>query len=148
MTTSPNFKYIINQGDYSSNKIQTTQMRNRQKKYISHQTVQELHTGNLLTRYYEAHRTRKNALARVLNRHKNTIFSYEKNATIQTAILWEICHALKHNFFLDIACKLPAEFSTYAPEQSGPNEKIAALEAELQKALTERDVVMRMVKGA
>jgi hypothetical protein len=34
--------------------------------------------------------------------------TYGKNSTLQTAILWEICHALKHNFFADIAAQLPS----------------------------------------
>jgi len=45
-----------------------------------------------------------------------TLAGYEKNSAIQTAVLWELCHALKHNFFLDIACQLPAEFTYLCTE--------------------------------
>lgn len=63
-----------------------------------------------------------------LNRRYDTVFEFHKKATLQTAILWEICHVLKHNFFNDIAAMLPADFATEVPADTSQAEKIAELQ--------------------
>ena len=50
-------------------------------------------TGELLKAFYKKRRIHKAALARILNRRGSTMAEFEKNASIQTAVLWEICHA-------------------------------------------------------
>ncbi len=118
-------------------------MQKREKKYIVNQTGNVIHTGDLLTRYYKDRRTQKSALARHLNRRPETIYKYQKNSTIQTAILWEISMVLQHNFFKDIACKLPAEFTTYAPIETIEADKIAELERHILTLTAERDVLLK-----
>jgi plasmid maintenance system antidote protein VapI len=120
-------------------------MNSKQKKYETHEIANSINTGELLTHYYKNHRTRKNALARHLGRNPATIQEYEKNTTIQTAILWEISMVLKHNFFLDIACKLPSDFSTYAPNNDANELKIADLEAQIKTLTTERDILLKVL---
>ena len=121
-------------------------MRDKTRKYIVNQTANELNTGHLLVKYFLAHRTRKAALARALNRDASSIMNYQKNATIQTAILWEISHVLKHNFFKDIAVTLPSDFTTYAPIESQKDERIAELETQLLQAQTERNILLEAMK--
>jgi hypothetical protein len=100
-------------------------------------------TGKMLTEYFQARRTRKSALARLMKRAPGTVAAYTDRPSIQTAILWELCHHLKHNFFADIAAGLPAEFSTTAPRDGSKDARIAELELRLKIAEAERDVLLR-----
>ena len=101
------------------------------------------HTGEMLRNYFEQRRTRKSALARLMSRSPDSIAEYQKRPSIQTAILWELCHHLKHNFFADIAAQLPADFSTTVAPDGSKDARIAELELRLKIAEAERDVLLR-----
>ncbi len=87
-------------------------------------------TGKMLKEYFEEKRIRKAALARAIGRHPLVLYDFQKNNTMQTCILWEICTVLRHNFFLDIASYLPKDFSTNATVDESNKERILALERE------------------
>ncbi len=74
------------------------------------------HIGKLLQNYIRKHRIHRGVLAKLLGRSYSTVYKYQKNASTQTHILWELCVAMKHNFLLDLAAQLPADFTTYAPD--------------------------------
>ena len=57
-----------------------------------------IHIGTLLTAYFERKRTRRAALARIMNVHTATILGYQKKESIQIKTLVEISTHLKHNF--------------------------------------------------
>jgi hypothetical protein len=82
-------------------------------------------------------------LARKLSRHVSSVISFQKNATIQTAILCEICHVLKHYFFNDIAAQLPIEFTSEALANTHLEERNAALDDELKTVKAERDILLK-----
>ena len=87
-------------------------------------------TGALLKAFFRKRRISKAALARTLNRASNTLVGFVKRNSIQTAVLWEICHALKHNFFADIAAQLPATYTTTMPADNTQTERITQMEHE------------------
>ncbi len=118
-------------------------MNKKEKKYAVHNVTDKIHTGQLLKTYFKTRRIHKSALARKLNRNFSNLVNYQNNSTIQVAILWEISHALKHNFFEDIACQLPAEFSTDAPIHTHLEEQITTLKTDLQMMTAERDVLLK-----
>ncbi|MFN8282869.1 MAG: hypothetical protein U0U67_06610 [Chitinophagales bacterium] len=66
----------------------------------------------------------------------------EKNKTIQTAVLWEICNALKHNFFLDLAAALPSIFTTNVPVDTTKDERITQLEKEIDLLKAKNEALM------
>jgi hypothetical protein len=117
----------------------------KDRKYLTHNIAQNLNTGELLLRYYTAHRTRIAAMSRLLGRNIKGVMQFSKNSSIQTAILWEISMVLKHNFFMDIASKLPPEFSTYAPISDVQTKRIADLEQQLALVTAERDVLIKVI---
>jgi hypothetical protein len=121
-------------------------MNTKEKKYKINSNSETIHTGNMLKAFFAIRRTRKSALARHLNRNKNSVLNFQKNSSIQTAILWEISMVLKHNFFMDIASKLPADFTTDAPINSEKDERILALEKQVELLTAERDVLVRVMK--
>lgn len=115
------------------------------KKYELNTELSAPHTGQMLTALYKKRRISKAALARKLNRRASTMADYVKNSTIQTAILWEISHALKHNFFLDIAAQLPDTFATNVPADTSKDEKIVQLEQE--NLILKAKVEVLLLKG-
>ena len=121
-------------------------MNRTEKKYIQ-QKEQAPNTGELLKIFFKQRRIRKAALARLMNRSFNTLSTYQKNDTMQTAILWEICHALKHNFFTDIAVQLPSTYTTQAPADTTQDDRIAALEQEIALLKAKIESLMEALKG-
>lgn len=96
----------------------------------------------MIEKYLSKHRIPKTSLGKDINRTGISVLRYTQNFSIQTSILLDICHALKHNFFQEIADQLPADFEvTKGPiNQEKPlvndteiaqlKEKIKILEAE------------------
>lgn len=101
-------------------------------------------TGEILTAYFKEKRIYRSALGRKLNLHIKSILGYQKNSTIQTAILWDLSSALKHNFFMDIAALMPKEFTTSADLYSDRDLKIAHLEQEIIILKAEKEILLKV----
>jgi hypothetical protein len=95
------------------------------------------HMGNLLKTYFRAKHIRKAVLARLLQRDKSSISRYQKRKTLAIDILWDISHALQHNFFSDIAAQLPAHFSSDIPADTSKDELINTLQEENKQLTTQ-----------
>ena len=108
------------------------------------QKYQSPSSGKLLTEFFKKKRIRRAVLARILNLNIASIIGYQKNDTIQTAILWDLSVALSHNFFMDIAIQMPKEFTTEADLYAEKNEKIAELEQEILILKVERDLLLKV----
>jgi DNA-binding Xre family transcriptional regulator len=99
-------------------------------------------TGIMIEKYLKKHRISKTSLGKKINRTGISIFRYTENISIQTGILLDICHALKHNFFQDMADQLPKDFTVsnippadnrlpaWEKETAELKERIKILEAE------------------
>src|SRR5690242_14649918 len=68
-------------------------------------------TGNILNAFLVKHKIPKSFLGDKIGRNGLGVLAFVRNSSIQTGILIEICHALKHNFFRDIADRLPEDFT-------------------------------------
>ena len=106
---------------------------------------QSPNTGKMLTEYFEKKRIYKAPLGRKLNLSINSILGYQKNSTIQTAILWDLSTALSHNFFMDLAVLMPKEFTTEVDLFLEKDEKIAQLEHEILILKTEKEILLKVV---
>jgi hypothetical protein len=118
-------------------------LQEKKKKARGNEVAGSPHTGELLKRYYTDHRTHKAALARRLSRQPATVYHSQQQASMQTAILWDVSIALEHNFFSDIACLMPARFSTYATVDDTKDQQIAALQKQVDQLTAERDVLLK-----
>lgn len=103
-----------------------------------------IHIGKILSQLFEARRIRKAALARMMHVHPVQINQYLKNESIQTSRLLELCLHLKHNFFMDIAQQVPADFATAQDVFEEKNKEIIALQEELKKVTIERDLLLQL----
>ncbi|MDN3725535.1 hypothetical protein QRD02_14210 [Aequorivita sp. SDUM287046] len=103
--------------------------------------------GEMLAQRIKARRISKAAVSRAMHRAPETILEFTKRPSLQTEVLWQLCTVMKHNFFLDLAAQLPAEFTTNAPDQTLPlQQRIAALEEENKVLTTKVETLMAVVK--
>lgn len=109
-----------------------------------------INTGTLLMTFLQKKRIFKSGLGTAINRNGRSVNEYLKNESIQTGILIEICYALKHNFFRDIANELPEDFTITNPaDQSLISEKdqlIVQLQEENKVLKIQNDILMQMKK--
>jgi DNA-binding Xre family transcriptional regulator len=105
-------------------------------------------TGKLLHDFMQKNKIVKTQLGKEINRNPLSILNYTKNISIQTGILIEICHALKHNFFRDIADQLPNDFTRTKPDDlTLINEKdqlIAELKEENKILKIQNELLMKI----
>jgi type III secretory pathway component EscV len=120
---------------------------NKGPKYLKHTGDEVPHIGQILTAYYKKKKIYQAALARDMNRTVNTMVSYKKNHSMQTAVLWELCHVLKYNFFADLAVALPDTFGRNNNEALEEKDKeITTLQAEVTRLQQEKDLLVHLIK--
>lgn len=72
---------------------------------------------------------------------------YTKRPSIQTKVLWQLCTAMKHNFFMDLAAQLPAGATTNAPDPTlALQQRVAALEEENKLLQIKVETLMQVVR--
>lgn len=110
------------------------------------ENLNKIHVGQLLKSYIDKHRIYKSVLARKINKFDSTIIYYQKNASIQTAVLLELSQVLQHNFFADIAAQLPTNYTTNAPIDNTKDERIAQLTQENALLKAQNQVLVEIAK--
>lgn len=118
-------------------------MNKKAKKYLINTQSGSPNTGTLLTTFIKKNRIYQNALARKLGRSTHTVYAFRKRTSIQTAVLWEFCHALNYNFFSDIAAQLPPQMPCATTLK---DQRIAELEKQVQELTTERNNLKQVVE--
>ncbi len=106
-----------------------------------------LHIGQLLKSYIDRNKIFKSVLARKLNSRDAQIIRYQKSASLKTEVLLALCHALKHNFFTDIAALLPSDYSTDVPKDTTYQEQIAQLKEQVKTLESERNILKQVLIG-
>lgn len=103
-------------------------------------STQTIHAGNLLRDTIKLKKQSQAQVARAINKLDVSVANYKKQASLQSRILVDLSHALKHNFFADFAATLPADYTV-----SKPGEKdlcIAALEQEVAILKAREEVLL------
>lgn len=107
-------------------------------------------TGALLEAYVYTNKITKVDLGAAIGRSGLAILRFMRNESIQTGILLDICYALKHNFFKDIANQLPDDFTTTNPKDksliSEKDQLIAQLQEENKVLKIQNELLMMMKK--
>lgn len=99
--------------------------------------------GQLFENYLKQNKISKASLARAIDRSDNAILYFQKKSSIQASIIMELCHALKHNFFMDIASQLPAAYTTTAVADQDKDVKIIALQQEIMLLQAREEVLLK-----
>ena len=86
-------------------------------------------------------------LATLVGVQGQTVSKYRTVSSMKSSTIEDICYALEHNFFQDMANHLPREFSVNADLNSANQELIAQLQEENKVLRIENNLLMRMKKG-
>jgi hypothetical protein len=122
-------------------------MEKRGPKYLKTQREDTPHVGQLLVTYYKKKKIFQAPLARDMNRTVATMVSYKKNSSMQTAILWELCHVLRYNFFADLAAELPVTFpNKNSATPTDKDEEITRLKARVERLEGDKELLMELMK--
>ena len=95
--------------------------------------LNNIHTGVLLTKVIKEKHISNPELGKLIGRIPLSVKQYKQKGTMQTAVLAEICHALQHNFFSDMADRLPPHFTKNQPNTDKILEEKDALITQLQE---------------
>ncbi|NHN27724.1 hypothetical protein FIA58_018740 [Flavobacterium jejuense] len=108
--------------------------------------METLHVGKLLKDYIDSKKIAKSALARKINKDDSTIAYYQKKASLPVSVLLTLCHALKHNFFQDLANTLPSSYSGSVSESDTKDTTIKQLQEEIKILKAEKEVLLQVLK--
>ncbi len=97
-------------------------------------------TGKLLSNFFSKNKINKAQVGRAVNRDGVSILKYTQNESIQTGILLELCYALKHNFFQDIANQLPNTFTV----NEHKDKEIEVLKEEIKVLKIQNELLMKL----
>ena len=100
------------------------------------------HLGTMLKTYIKLHNIMMTHLAKSINRNITNISNFNKQPSFQTAILWELSHALNYNFFMDLAWELPPEFA------AKPNQQtilIESLQKEIEALNRDKELLQKII---
>jgi len=113
----------------------------------------EINAGKLITSYITQNKISKTELSRITGFAYTSLLNHLATPSLKTGVLVVFSRALKHNFFLDIAATLPAEFTSNAPEDStkdntitNKDKQITTLQEELRLVKAERDILLDVLK--
>ncbi|MCZ8091275.1 MAG: hypothetical protein O9282_11630 [Flavobacterium sp.] len=110
-------------------------------------TNNQLNVNEIINHHLETKRIRRASLARKMGIMLHTLLSYQKKSSIQTNKLWELSHALEHNFFADIATQLPTSYTTTINIHAENQQKIADLQSQIKALEIQNKVLMDIVKA-
>ncbi|MCU7618859.1 hypothetical protein NZ698_16890 [Chryseobacterium sp. PBS4-4] len=115
--------------------------------YRMEDNKQTLHIGQVLKAHIDRNKISKSALARYIGKDPGVILHYQKRESLQLSVLWELSLAVKHNFFSDIASKLPTEFSTDVPKDQSKDIRISELEREIEILKAEKNMLLQVLQN-
>lgn len=101
-------------------------------------------TGKLLDAYLKNNQIHGERLANLIGVQGQTVSKYRSGNIMRSSTIEDICYALEHNFFQDMANHLPREFSVNPTLNSANQELIAQLQEENKVLRIENNLLMRM----
>ena len=101
-------------------------------------------TGKLLDAHLKNNQIQGERLANLIGVQGQTVSKYRSGSIMKSSTIEQICYALEHNFFQDMANHLPREFSVNATLNSANQELIAQLQEENKVLKIQNELLMRM----
>jgi len=113
-----------------------------------------IHVGQMLSDFCEDQGMSMKAIGKNLGLEGSTIIYHQKQPLLNTGIILKYSEFFKHNFFSDLASKLPKEYTSNAPQAEEELAIIASLKEELQAlkddfkiVKAERDLLKEVMRG-
>lgn len=106
--------------------------------------IRNINVGKLLHDHLKENRIVGEALASMIGKTGQMVTLYKGSADMRTKTLEEICYALEHNFFQDLANHLPREFTVNAQLNSDNQDLIAQLQEENKVLRIQNELLMKL----
>ena len=103
-------------------------------------------TGQILFDYLERNNIYRIGLAKKMGIDVQQIFYAVKKKSMDSQKLTDFSHALEHNFFMDMAAKMPEAYTSNSGIFKKKNEEIAALKERVKELEAENAVLLRVLK--
>jgi hypothetical protein len=101
-----------------------------------------IHVGSMIKHFVDKHLLVRKEVSKKLGFYNTAIYGYEKRKSIYTDTLLNFCHALQHNFFMDIAQQLPNSYTQN--HQSQKDLEIEQLKKEIEKLKHQNDLMKEL----
>lgn len=103
-----------------------------------------INIGKLLDAHLRNNGISGERLAALIGVQGQTVSKYRTVTSMKSNTIEEICYAIEHNFFQDMANHLPREFSVNATLNSANQELIAQLQEENKVLRIENNLLMKL----
>lgn len=103
-----------------------------------------LDTGKMIKDFMAERKVSQSQLGGMIDRQGISVLNYTRGKTIQTGILLKISHALKHNFFQDIANELPSDYTVNKDIFAERDAVIAQLMEENKVLKIQNELLMKL----
>lgn len=114
--------------------------------------------GQMLTDYFKKHKVNRSKATRKMGLNPQQLFYYMKRSSMDFDKLIEFSHGLKHNFLLDMAVKMPQDYTNNVVSSADKNfltkekelavalEEINELKEKLKIAEVENSLLLKVLK--
>ena len=103
-----------------------------------------IHLGTLIHNYLNENRIHGTTLASMIGKTGQMVTLYKSSPGMRTNTLEDVCYALEHNFFQDLANHLPSDFTVDARLNAGHNQLIAQLQEENKVLRIQNELLMKL----
>ena len=107
--------------------------------------TKEIHVGSMIYNLIERKNLKRTDVARKIGIPSTAIYANEKQGSLQTRNLIRMSHALKYNFFMDIANLLPREYEWSSELVSDKDLLLKQQAEEIQKLKWENDLLKELI---
>ncbi|MFY0482812.1 hypothetical protein ACI6PS_09400 [Flavobacterium sp. PLA-1-15] len=105
----------------------------------------EIHVGKLIQKFIDRKNFKRTDVARKIGVPNTAIYANERQESLQTRNLIRMSHALKYNFFMDIANLLPREYESSTQLVADKDLLIQQQAEELQKLRWENNLLKELI---
>ena len=109
--------------------------------------MDKIHIGNMIKNYIDSENLKRTAIAHLMSIPNTAIYAYEKRESLKTSTVLRICHALKYNFFMDIANSLPVDYKYNRGLSIAKDVLIEQQNAEITRLTHENNLLKELITG-
>ena len=106
-----------------------------------------MHIGNMIKNYIDSKNLKRTAIAKQMNTPNTAIYAYEKRDSLKTDTVMRICHALKYNFFMDVANSLPTDYDYNHHLSLAKDVVIEQQKIEITRLNNENNLLKELIMG-
>ena len=109
--------------------------------------MEKIHIGNMIKNHIDSKNLKRTAIANLMNTPNTAIYAYEKRDSLKTGTVMRVCHALRYNFFMDVANSLPIEYEYDHSLSAAKDVVIEQQKIEITRLNNENSLLKELIMG-